>query len=172
MSDLIRISTANAHHPPSALSKSRTEFVGEASSRSTHICRAINAAVKRYTLPLQTTLSLAQAATRPPRRNTALRSVFGLLRRWQERAYSHSDCGRWRAEECVRPSLDNVYPLAPDRRYRVVGGDDAERVGRERPVVSIEHERAKCRRRLSSGLARPKSDGLHGRPQRGWCRRQ
>ncbi len=88
MSDLIRISTANAHHPPSALSKSRTEFGGEASSRSTHICRAINAAVKRYTLPLQTTLSLAQAATRPPRRNTALRSVLGLLRHWRERAYS------------------------------------------------------------------------------------
>ena len=72
-----------------------------------------------------------------------------------------------------RPNrLDNVYPLAPDRRYRVLGGDDAEWVGRERPVVSIEHERAKCRRRLSSGLARPKSDGLHGRPPRGWCRRQ
>jgi hypothetical protein len=43
--------------------------------------------VKRYTMPLQTTLGLAQAATRPPRRNTAPRRVLGLLRRWRERAY-------------------------------------------------------------------------------------
>jgi hypothetical protein len=78
MSDLIRISTANAHHPPSALSKSRTEFGGEASSRSTHICRAINAAVKRYTLPLQTTLSLAQAADAAASPQGAVRDVVGI----------------------------------------------------------------------------------------------
>jgi len=88
MSDRNWISTANAHHPSSALSKSRTEFGVEAISQSTHFCRAINATVKRYTMPLQTTLGLAQAATRPPRRNTALRNVLGLLRRWRERAYS------------------------------------------------------------------------------------
>ena len=42
-------------------------------------------------MPLQTTLGPAQAATRPPRRNTTLRLVMGLLRCWRERARSRSE---------------------------------------------------------------------------------
>jgi uncharacterized protein YjiS (DUF1127 family) len=88
MSDPNWISATNTHHPASVLSKSRTDFGVETSSRSPHFCRAVNATVKRYTMPLQTTVGPARAATRPPRRNTALRRVIGLLRRWRERAHS------------------------------------------------------------------------------------
>jgi uncharacterized protein YjiS (DUF1127 family) len=88
MSDPNWISAANAHHPASALSKSRTDFGMEASSRSTHFCRAVNATVKCYTRALQTTLGPARAATQPSRRNSVLQRVIGLLRRWRERAYS------------------------------------------------------------------------------------
>jgi uncharacterized protein YjiS (DUF1127 family) len=80
------ISALSVHHPASVVSKSRTDFGVEASSRSTHFYRAVNAKVKCYTIPLQTTFSPAQAATRPPRHNTALRRVLSLLRRWWERA--------------------------------------------------------------------------------------
>ena len=47
MSDPNWISAANAHHPASVLSKSRTDFGVETSSRSPHFCRAINATVKK-----------------------------------------------------------------------------------------------------------------------------
>jgi hypothetical protein len=46
MSDPNRISAANTHHPASDLSKSRTDFGVETSSRSTHFCRAVNATLK------------------------------------------------------------------------------------------------------------------------------
>jgi uncharacterized protein YjiS (DUF1127 family) len=88
MSDLNWISTTNAHHPALVLSKSRTDFGVEASNRSPHFCRAVNATVKRYTMPLQTTLRPTRAARQPPRGNTALRRVIGLLRRWRERAHT------------------------------------------------------------------------------------
>jgi uncharacterized protein YjiS (DUF1127 family) len=85
MSDLNGVSTSNAHHPASVVSKSRTDFGVEASSRTTHFCPAVNATSKRYIMLLQT-LGPPRAPTRLPRRNTALRGVIGLLRRWQERA--------------------------------------------------------------------------------------
>jgi hypothetical protein len=47
MSDPNWISAANTHHSASVLSKSRTDFGVEASSRSTHLCRAANATVKK-----------------------------------------------------------------------------------------------------------------------------
>jgi uncharacterized protein YjiS (DUF1127 family) len=86
MSDPDWSSAANAHHPESALSKIRADFGVEASSRSPHFCRAVNATVKGYTMPLQTTLGPGAAATRQPRRNPAHRRVIGLLQRWRERA--------------------------------------------------------------------------------------
>jgi uncharacterized protein YjiS (DUF1127 family) len=81
-----RISAATARHLASVLSKSRADFGVEASSRSPHFCRAVNATVKGYTMPLQTTLGPGAAATRQPRRNPAHRRVIGLLQRWRERA--------------------------------------------------------------------------------------
>jgi uncharacterized protein YjiS (DUF1127 family) len=78
------VSAATARHLASVLSKSRTDFGVEASSRSTHVCRAVKATVKGYTMPLQTTLGPGAAATRQPRRNPAHRRVIALLRRWRE----------------------------------------------------------------------------------------
>ena len=46
MSDPNWISAANTHHPASDLSKSRTDFGVETSSRSPHFCRAVNARLK------------------------------------------------------------------------------------------------------------------------------
>jgi hypothetical protein len=60
MSDPIWISAANAHHPESALSKIRADFGVEASSRSTHFCRAVKQRSKRYPMSVQTTLGLTQ----------------------------------------------------------------------------------------------------------------
>jgi uncharacterized protein YjiS (DUF1127 family) len=88
MSDLNWISTANPHHSASGLSKSRTDFGVEPSSRSTHLGRAVNATVKPYTMSLQTTLRPTRAATQPSRRNSVVQRVMGLLRRWRERAHS------------------------------------------------------------------------------------
>jgi uncharacterized protein YjiS (DUF1127 family) len=80
------ISAATARPLASVLSKSRADFGVEASSRSPHFCRALNATVKGYTMPLQTTLGSGAAATRQPRRNPAHRRVIASLRRWRERA--------------------------------------------------------------------------------------
>jgi uncharacterized protein YjiS (DUF1127 family) len=91
MSDPNRISAANAHYPESILSKIRADFDVEASSRSTDFCRVEERRSKRYPMSLQTTLGLARGATEPPGRNTILRRLIGLLRRWRERAHSHRD---------------------------------------------------------------------------------
>jgi uncharacterized protein YjiS (DUF1127 family) len=79
------ISAATARHLASVLSRSRADFGVEASSRSPHFCRAVNATAKGYTMSLQTTLGPGAAATRQPRRNPAHRRVIALLRRWRER---------------------------------------------------------------------------------------
>ncbi len=42
-------------------------------------------------MPLQTTLGLTRGATQLPWRNTTLRRLMGLLRRWRERAHSRPD---------------------------------------------------------------------------------
>jgi len=60
--------SANIHHRESVLSKGRTDFGAEASSRSTHFC-----------------------GVEAGGRNTILRRLIGLLRRWRERAHSRPD---------------------------------------------------------------------------------
>ena len=58
-------------------------------------------------------------------------------------------------------------------RGTLLRADYAERIGRQWSAIGIQHKRPiRAGQRLSSGLARPKSDGLHDRPQSGWCRRQ
>jgi uncharacterized protein YjiS (DUF1127 family) len=88
MSDPNWMSAANAHHPESVLSKSRTDFGVEASSRSTHFSGTVKQGSKRYPMSLQTAPGLARDAKRPLGRNAAFRRLIGLLRRWRERAHS------------------------------------------------------------------------------------
>jgi uncharacterized protein YjiS (DUF1127 family) len=82
------ISAATANLPASAVSKSRTDFGIEMSSRSTHFCNAVNTSEKTQHMPLQAAPAPARAYKRSPRRFTALRRVFGLLRAWRERTES------------------------------------------------------------------------------------
>jgi hypothetical protein len=62
MSDPNRIPATNAHHPGSVLSKTRTDFGVEASSRSTHFCGTVKQRSKRYPTSLQMTLGLMRDA--------------------------------------------------------------------------------------------------------------
>ena len=90
MSDLNWISAPNtAHHPKAILSKIRTFFDVEASSRSTHFCSVVKRRSRRYPMSLQTTLGLARDAIRLPERNAAVRLLIGVLRRWRKRARSN-----------------------------------------------------------------------------------
>ena len=91
MSDPNWLSAANTPHRQSVLSKGRTDFGGEASSRSTHFCGVEERRSKRYPMSLQTTFGLARGAVRPGGRNTIPRRLIGLLRRWRERAHSRPD---------------------------------------------------------------------------------
>jgi uncharacterized protein YjiS (DUF1127 family) len=91
MSDPNWMSAAITHTRQSVLSKSPTGFGAEASSRSTHFCAVEERRSKRYPMSLQTTFGLARGAMRPGGRNTILRRLRGLLRRWPERAHSRPD---------------------------------------------------------------------------------
>ena len=91
MPDPNGIAARNAHHPEVILSKIRTVFGVEVSSRSTHFFGAVERRSKGYPMPLQTTLGLVRDATQRPRRNTSLRRLMGLLRRSRERAHSRPD---------------------------------------------------------------------------------
>jgi uncharacterized protein YjiS (DUF1127 family) len=88
------ISAATANLPASAVSKSRTDFGMEASSRSTHFCRAVNTSGKTPHLPLQAAAPApARVYKRSPRRFTALRRLFSLLRARRERTQSRPELG-------------------------------------------------------------------------------
>ena len=91
MSDPNWMSAASAHHREPILSKSRTDFGVGASSRSTHFCGVVERRSKRYPMSLQTTSGLARGAVRRGGRNTILRRLVGLLRRWRDRAHSRAD---------------------------------------------------------------------------------
>jgi hypothetical protein len=62
MSDPNWIPTANTRHPESVLSKTRTYFGVEASSRSTPFLRHRKQRSKRYPMSLQMTLGLTRDA--------------------------------------------------------------------------------------------------------------
>jgi uncharacterized protein YjiS (DUF1127 family) len=93
MSDPNWISATNAHHPEAILSKIRTVFGVEASSRSTHFYDVVERSSKGYPMPLQAALGPARVATQTPGRDTTLRRLIRLLRRWRERAHSRRELG-------------------------------------------------------------------------------
>ena len=88
MSDLNWISAATTHRLASVVSKSRTDFGMEASSRSSLFCGAATATVKMLDDGTANDTRSGAGCARPARGDTALRRVFSLLRRWLERAHS------------------------------------------------------------------------------------
>jgi uncharacterized protein YjiS (DUF1127 family) len=91
MSDPNWISATNAHHPEAIPSKIRTVFDVEASSRSTHFCGVVERSSKGYPMPLQAALGPVRGPTQPPGRDTTLRRLIRLLRRWRERSHSRRE---------------------------------------------------------------------------------
>ena len=78
------ISETTANLATSVVSKSRTDFGMETSSRSTHFCRVVKTSGNTPHTTLQAAPAPARAHQRLPRRFTALRCVFGLRRAWRE----------------------------------------------------------------------------------------
>jgi uncharacterized protein YjiS (DUF1127 family) len=91
MPDPNGIAARNAHHPEVILSKIRTGFGVETSSGSTHFCGVVERSSKGYPMPLQAALGPVRGATQPPGRDTTLRRLIRLLRRWRQRAHSRRE---------------------------------------------------------------------------------
>jgi uncharacterized protein YjiS (DUF1127 family) len=88
MFDLNWISAVNAGHSAPVLSKGRTDFGVEMSSRSTHFCRGANATVETLENAAANDTRPGAGCDEPASTNAALRRAIGLVRRWRERAHA------------------------------------------------------------------------------------